>query len=90
MTWAIDDGWALRMNNNSLIIKNDGGSLHTGECAYLYKLGTATAGKKARKGVYFGGYAADGNASSRFEFAYFAPTLTNPSIAGSFRVELIK
>ena len=54
---ANGDGWALRMNDNSLIIKNGGGSLHTGECAYTYKSGTATAGKKARKGVYFGGNA---------------------------------
>ena len=82
--------WVLRMNNYSLIIKNDGGLLHTGECAYLYKSGTATAGKKARKGVYFGGYAHYVNASSRNAYAYSAPTATLANIAGGFRVELIK
>ena len=85
---ANGDGWVLRMNNNSLIIKTPGGSLHTGECAYSYKSGTATAGKKARKGVSFGGYAYTSRASSRFALAYYAPTLTNTFIAGGFRVAL--
>ena len=87
---ANGDGWVLRMNDNSLIIKTPGGSLHTGECAYSSKSGTATAGKKARKGVYFGGYAFNSYASSRCASAYNAPTLTNTNIAGGFRVQLIK
>ncbi len=87
---ANGDCWVLRMNNRSLIIRTPGGSLHTGECAYLYKSVTATAGKKARKGVYFGGYATFSSASSRNSHAFFAPTNTNTSIAGGFRVELIK
>ena len=85
---ANGDGWVLRMNDNSLIIKNGGGSLHTGECAYSYKSGTATAGKKARKGVFFGGLAPLSYASSRFASASFAPTNTNTFIAGGFRVAL--
>ena len=80
--------WVLRMNDNSLIIKNGGGSLHTGECAYSYKSGTATAGKKVRKGVYFGGFADFSNASSRLAYAVSAPTASNTSIAGGFRVAL--
>ncbi len=87
---ANGDGWVLRMNNNSLIIKNGGGSLHTGECTYSYKSGTATAGKKARKGVFIGSCASSSYASSRAAFAYYAPTNTNTGIAGGFRVELIK
>lgn len=87
---AKGDGWALRMNNNSLIVKVPGGSLHTGECAYSYKSGTATAGKKARKGVYFGGYATFSLASSRIANATNVPTHTYAYIAGGFRVELIK
>ena len=83
-------GWTLRMNNNSLIIKTHGGSLHTGECAYSYRLGTATAGKKARKGVSFGGYAYYSDASSRNANANNAPTYTTTAIAGGFRVQLIK
>jgi hypothetical protein len=85
---ANGDGWVLRMNNNSLIIKNGGGSLHTGECAYSYKSGTATAGKKARKGVSFGGYAANSYASLRNARASNAPTSTYTFIAGGFRVAL--
>ena len=87
---ANGDGWVLRMNNNSLIIKNGGGSLHTGECAYVYKSGTATAGKKARKGVSFGGGAVLSTVSSRYAHASSAPTDAFTSIAGGFRVELIK
>jgi hypothetical protein len=86
---ANGNGWVLRMNNNSLIIKTPGGSLHTGECAYSYKSGTATAGKKARKGVYFGGFAfSSGFASSRVAAANAAPTSTATSLAGGFRVAL--
>lgn len=87
---ANGDGWVLRMSNNSLIIKNGGGSLHTGECAYSYRLGGATAGKKARKGVFFGGSEIDSYASSRHAYAHIAPTRANTNIAGSFRVQLIK
>ena len=85
---ANGDGWTLRMNNNSLIIKNGGGSLHTGECAYSYKSGTATAWKKARKGVCFGGFASVSYASSRYAFANAAPTNTYTALAGGFRVAL--
>lgn len=85
---ANGDGWVLRMNNNSLIIKTHGGSLHTGECAYSYKSGTASAGKRARKGVYFGGYAHNSIASSRFAYAFYSPTNTFTAIAGGFRVAL--
>lgn len=87
---ANGEGWVLRMNNNSLIIKDGGGSLHTGECAYSYRLGGATAGKKARKCVFFGGAAHNSNVSSRYAHATNAPTITNTNIAGGFRVELIK
>ena len=90
---ANGSGWVLRMNNNSLIIKTPGGSLHTGECALLYESGTATAGKKARKGVFFGGLASSsltGHASSRSANASYSPTNTFTSFAGGFRVELIK
>ena len=85
---ANGEGWVLRMNNNSLIIKNGGGSLHTGECAYSYRLGGATAGKKARNGVFFGGYASSRLASSRYAYAAYAPTFTAMSFAGGFRVAL--
>ena len=64
--------------------------MHTGECASLYKSGTATAGKKARKGVFFGGDASRSSASSRLALAYAAPTPTLTSLAGGFRVQLIK
>ena len=87
---ANGDGWVLRMNDNSLIIKNGGGSLHTGECAYSYKSGTATAGKKARRGVSFGGYVLYGFACSRNAFANVAPTYAYTDTAGGFRVQLIK
>ena len=87
---ANGEGWVLRMNNNSLIIKTPGGSLHTGECTYSSRSGTATAGKKARKGVFFGGLANISNASSRYAVANLAPTAANTSIAGGFRVQLIK
>ena len=85
---ANGEGWVLRMNNNSLIIKNGGGSLHTGECAYSYRLGGATAGKKARMCVFFGGSAVNSNASSRTASASFAPTFASSYIAGGFRVAL--
>ena len=85
---AKGNGWVLRMNNNSLIIKTHGGSLHTGECAYSYRLGSATAGKKARNGVCFGGSALDSTASLRFANADSAPTYTITHIAGGFRVAL--
>jgi hypothetical protein len=85
---ANGDDWVLRMNNKSLIIKTLGGSLHTGECAYSSKSGTATAGKKARKGVYFGGTAYSSNASSRYAYASSAATATYTDIAGGFRVAL--
>lgn len=87
---AKGNSWGLRMNNNSLIIKNDGGSLHNGECAYVYKSGVATAGEKARKGVSFGGNASYSTASSRFTFALYAPTFTYTHLASGFRVQLIK
>lgn len=87
---ANDSGWVLRMNNNSLIIKEHGGSLHTGECAFLYKSGTARAGKKGRNGVSFGGIANNSNASSRCAYASYSPTFPSTIVAGGFRVELIK
>ena len=87
---ANGDGWVLRMNNNSLIIKNNGGSLHTGECAYLYKSGTGTAGKKARRGVLAGGFTHNSYSASRSVFANGSPALAATYFSGNFRVELIK
>lgn len=82
------EGWTLRANNDSLFPKTTGGGLHTAECFYSYRTGTATAGKKARKGVSFGAYAAYSFASLRFCYAFFAPSFASTSIAGGFRVAL--
>lgn len=82
------DSWTLRAHNNSLFPKTIGGGLHTAECFYSYRTGTATAGQKARKGVYFGAYASLGFASLRDCYATNAPSFANTNIAGGFRVAL--
>jgi len=81
-------GWTLRAHNNSLFPKTDGGGLHIAECFYVYHTGTATAGKNAREGVFFGAYAALSSASLRLCRANSTPSSAEVYIAGGFRVAL--
>lgn len=85
---ANGESWTLRAHNNSLFPKTIGGGLHTAECFYSYRTGTGTAGKKARKGVYFGAVAFYGSASLRICSAYGAPSSASTYVAGGFRVAL--
>jgi len=73
--------------DNSIVPKTGGAALHTGECQYVY-MGISTAGKRARRGVYFGGNANDGRCALRYSCASGSPTTTDTNIAGGFRVAL--
>ena len=80
--------YSKQNNNNSIIPLVLGtAGLHTGECQYIY-MSTATAGYRARRGVYFGGNAITGNCALRYSAASFSPTITSTYIAGGFRVAL--
>lgn len=79
----------LQLYNNSLMGMTPGGSLHTGECAIIYLTGTATAGKKARKGASRGGNANNTYGAGRLVTAFSAPTYALTYLVGGFRVLLI-
>ena len=78
-----------QMYDNSMIAKTLGSSagLHTAECSYVY-MGVTTAGKRSRRGVFFGGPAYGGACALRFYLASGSPTTTTANIAGGFRVAL--
>ena len=75
--------------NNSIAGKTTGTSLHTGECAYQYFTGTASAGKLARRGVCVGGRADSAVCALRDAYAYYDPTSTSTGVVGGFRVRLL-
>ncbi len=87
-TKANGSNYNLQLFDKSVMGKTSGASLHTGECTYSYYTGTASAGKIARRGVYFGGAAHYGSCALRYGYATYAPTATYTSIAGGFRVTL--
>jgi len=88
-THVNSNGYHLQMYDNSMAGKTSGGDLHTGECAYQYFGGTATTGKKARKGAYRGGNANIAGCAGRHVYAANAPTFTHSSFVGGFRVRLL-
>lgn len=87
-TRANSNSYYLQLYDNSLMGKTPGGGLHTGECAYNYMGGAATAGKKARKGAFRGGTALNSNCAGRYVNALSAPTATLTNLVGGFRVRL--
>jgi len=88
-THVDSNGYHLQMYDNSMAGETLGGDLHTGECAYQYFGGTATAEKKARKGPVRGGNATLTLCAGRLVNAHLAPALTYAYFVGGFRVLLI-
>lgn len=77
-----------QMYDNSAIAKTVGSAgLHTGECSNIF-MGSAAAGKRSRRGVFFGGSATYGACALRFCNASGSPTGTGTNFAGGFRVAL--
>lgn len=82
--------WSAKDFTESLMSETAGGSLHEKECHYAYFSNNGGAGKKARRGVLFGGDAHNDLCSSRSGYAHNAPSNTNSIIGGGFRVSLAK